>query len=69
MALKDPVLVDEKVTNSFSEAARETGTESLDLLPVGRKLKIKIDLRLIPILGLTYAIIFLDRTNSMSDTY
>lgn len=68
MAPNDSVLVDEKMAKSSAED-HDTGTESLEALqpqPLDRKLQFKIDVRLIPILGLTYTIMFLDRTNSMS---
>ncbi|KAF2817374.1 MFS general substrate transporter [Mytilinidion resinicola] len=50
------------MTTASSED-RGTGTESLEAPPMDRKTMLKLDLRLVPILGACYTIMFLDRTN------
>lgn len=54
-------MADEKLN---AEALARTASEDGELVPPPSNYVWKLDLRLIPLLGCTYTILFLDRTNS-----
>lgn len=57
--------IDEKMV--AEAAAKDSGSSdqgTVEVLGIKQNYTLKLDLRLIPILGCTYTILFLDRTNS-----
>ena len=48
-------------------SAKRVGDDGSELAPPPSNYVYKLDLRLIPLLGCTYTILFLDRTNSVYD--
>jgi hypothetical protein len=57
---------DEKATTEVFAQDRENDAGTISTVTTEQSYVLKMDLRLIPILGCTYTILFLDRTNSMS---
>ena len=57
---------DEKATTEVVAQDRDNDAGPISTVPTEQSYVLKMDLRLIPILGCTYTILFLDRTNSMS---
>lgn len=55
---------DEKATTEV--VAQDRDNDAVTTVSTEQSYVLKMDLRLIPILGCTYTILFLDRTNSMS---
>jgi hypothetical protein len=62
--------VHEKTVAEIATQDSDTSrTNTSDVVSSTQSYVLKMDLRLIPILGCTYTILFLDRTNSKSETY
>lgn len=61
LTMAEKIPVEDVVAKEGSD--RDTSIESLSVTPA--KYIFKLDMRLIPVLGCTYTILFLDRTNSM----
>jgi hypothetical protein len=57
---------DEKAMTEVVAQDRDNDAVTISNVPTEQSYVLKMDLRLIPILGCTYTILFLDRTNSMS---
>jgi hypothetical protein len=63
--MAEKILAEDVVAKDGSD--RDTSIESVADTPA--KYIFKLDMRLIPILGCTYTILFLDRTNSTSSLH